>query len=56
MNFDYVIFENVFMVNLDYDVILCLVYVYDYKILIIYILLILSKDIFLIFDIIYIYF
>lgn len=56
MNFDYVIFENVFMVNLDYDVILCLVYVYDYKILIIYILLILSKDIFLKFDIIYIYF
>lgn len=55
MNFDYVIFENVFMVNLDYDVILCLVYVYDYKILIIYILLILSKDMFIKFDIIYIF-
>lgn len=44
MNFDYAIFENVLMVNLDYDVISCSVHVYDYKILIIHISQILSKD------------
>lgn len=54
MNFDYAIFENVLMVNLDYDVIS--VHVYDYKILIIHISLILSKDISSKSDTIYTYF
>lgn len=56
MNFDYAIFENVLMVNLDYDVISCTVHVYDYKILIIHISLILSKDMSTKSDTIYTYF
>lgn len=56
MNFDYAIFENVLMVNLDYDVISCTVHVYDYKILIIHISLIISKDMSTKSDTIYTYF
>lgn len=44
------------MVNLDYDVISCTVHVYDYKILIIHISLILSKDMSTKSDTIYTYF
>lgn len=56
MNFDYAIFENVLLVNLDYDVISCSVHVYDYMILIIHISLILSKDMSTKSDTIYTYF